>query len=57
MSPHHDKDKEPAEGSRQTVDEALRHAKGKQQGTTNRPAEEEQREQESLPPRGEHKVE
>jgi hypothetical protein len=50
-------DKEKPEGSRETVDEALSAEKGKQQGVTNKPAEEEQRQQEKLPPRGAAKPE
>jgi hypothetical protein len=57
MSPDHDTDKEPAEGSRETVDEALHEGKKNQQGISNRPAAEEQREQDELPPRGGRKVE
>lgn len=45
-------DKETPEGSRETVDEALRADKGDKQGITNRPAAEEERQQEKLPPRG-----
>jgi hypothetical protein len=48
-------DKEQAEGSRETVDEALHAEKGGQQGITNKPAEEEERQQEKLPPRGKSK--
>ena len=48
-------DKEPAEGSRETVDEALKQSDGGQQGISNRPLEEERRQQEKLPPRGEPK--
>jgi hypothetical protein len=47
-----DFDKEKPEGSRETVDEALSAEKGEQQGITNKPAAEEQRQQEKLPPRG-----
>jgi hypothetical protein len=47
-----DFDKEQAEGSRETVDDALQTDKGAQQGITNKPAEEEERQQEKLPPRG-----
>jgi hypothetical protein len=43
-------DKEQAEGSRETVDDALHADKGQQQGITNKPAEE-QRQQEKVPPR------
>jgi len=35
-----------------TVDDALRADKGEQQGITNKPAAEEERQQEKLPPRG-----
>ena len=45
-------DKEKPEGSRETVDDALADDKGAQQGITNKPAAEEEREQEKLPPRG-----
>jgi hypothetical protein len=45
-------DKEKPEGSRETVDDALDADKGAQQGITNKSAEEEQRQQEKLPPRG-----
>jgi hypothetical protein len=45
-------DKEKPEGSRETVDEALATDKGAQQGITNKPAAEEERQQEKLPPRG-----
>ena len=45
-------DKEKPEGSRETVDEALGADKGTQQGITNKPAAEEERQQEKLPPRG-----
>jgi hypothetical protein len=45
-------DKESAEGSRDTVDEALDNQKGSAQGISNKPAAEEQRQQEKLPPRG-----
>jgi len=45
-------DKEKPEGSRETVDDALRADKGEQQGITNKPAAEEERQQEKLPPRG-----
>ena len=48
-------DKEPSEGSRETVDEALHDEQGAQQGVTNQPLEEEQRQQEKLPPRGQAK--
>jgi hypothetical protein len=44
-------DKEPAEGSRETVDKALRRARTPS-GISNRPLGEEQAEQASLPPRG-----
>jgi hypothetical protein len=57
MSPDRDVDKEPAEGSRETVDEALKSPEDRQQGVSNRPRQEEQREQDRLPPRGEPKVE
>jgi hypothetical protein len=52
-------DKEKAEGSRETVDRALEdqenEAGAKPQGITNRPLEEEQRQQEQVPPRGTRK--
>jgi hypothetical protein len=51
-------DKEKAEGSRETVNEALEQregAGGGKQGTSNRSAEEEAREQDELPPRGQRK--
>ena len=50
-------DKEKAEGSRETVNDALEQSDGAggKQGITNRPAEEEAREQQELPPRGERK--
>jgi hypothetical protein len=48
-------DKEKAEGSRETVEQALDEGRSAQQGVTNRPAAEESREQEQLPPRGEAK--
>ena len=50
-------DKEKAEGSRETVNEALeqREGTGAKQGITNRPADEEAREEEELPPRGQRK--
>jgi hypothetical protein len=47
-----DEGKEPAEGSRETVDQALQNARGRQQGITNRPLAEELDEQSQLPPRG-----
>jgi hypothetical protein len=50
-------DKEPAEGSRETVDEALRQTKKTQQGVSNRPAKDEEHEQDSLPRRGQRKAE
>jgi hypothetical protein len=50
-------DEKPPEGSRDTVDEALERDKGAAQGITNKPAAEEQRQQEKLPPRGEAKKE
>jgi hypothetical protein len=50
-----ERDKEPAEGSSETVDEALKHGEGGQQGISNKPVKEEQRQQEKLPPRGESK--
>jgi len=59
--PHSDFDKEKAEGSRPTVDEALERSDRPEgedtqaTGITNRPLEEEQREQAELPPRGEPK--
>jgi hypothetical protein len=43
--------KEPAEGSRDTVDQN----ESVESGITNRPIEEEQREQQNLPPRGDRK--
>jgi hypothetical protein len=45
-------DKEPAEGSRETADDAVDEQREAQQGVTNQPLEEEQRQQEKLPPRG-----
>lgn len=45
-------DKEKPEGSRETVDEALEADKGAQQGITNKPAAEEERQQQKLPRRG-----
>jgi hypothetical protein len=48
-------DKEKPEGSRETVDQALDDQKTGQQGVTNKPLEEEQRQQEKLPPRGQAK--
>jgi hypothetical protein len=51
-------DKEQPEGSRETVNEALgQEAAGHRQGVTNKPLEEEERQQEKLPPRGEAKEE
>ena len=55
-------DKEKAEGDRETVDAALKHAENEesgapQQGITNRPIEEEDAEQRELPPRGHAKTE
>lgn len=47
-----DRDKEKAEGDRDTVEQALEHDEEGRQGVTNRPAAEEEREQEKLPPRG-----
>jgi hypothetical protein len=44
---------EPAEGSRETVESGSTHQQGA--GITNRPLEQEQQEQESLPPRGQNK--
>jgi hypothetical protein len=52
MASDPDLDSEPAEGSRETVNEALER-RDRQQGITNRPLEEEQRQQAKLPPRGE----
>jgi len=48
-------DKEPSEGSRETVDDALDEQQGAQQGVTNQPLEEEQHQQAKLPPRGQAK--
>jgi hypothetical protein len=60
-------DKEKAEGSRETIEQALGDQGGSEreadaapgdtsrQGVTNRPLEDEQREQSELPPRGERK--
>jgi hypothetical protein len=45
-------DKEPAEGSRETVEQSI-----DQQGITNKSAADEQAEQAKLPPRGEAKKE
>ena len=50
-------DKEKPEGSRETVDEALTADERAQQGISNKPAEEEERQQEKLPPRGTAKKE
>lgn len=47
--PNDPSSKEPAEGSRQDVNP------DQESGITNRPIEEEQREQQDLPPRGESK--
>jgi hypothetical protein len=46
--------KEPAEGSRENVNEGVGNAQ-EGAGITNRPIEEEQREQQNLPPRGDSK--
>lgn len=48
-------DKEKAEGDRDTVDQALEQEQGERQGISNRPAREEAREQQELPPRGQAK--
>ena len=53
-------DKEPAEGSRETVDEALKAQEQdtkRQPGITNKPLEEEEAQQRELPPRGHAKSE
>jgi hypothetical protein len=50
-----DSDTEKAEGDRQIVEQALEHGEQDQQGISNHPAAEEQREQADLPPRGEAK--
>jgi hypothetical protein len=50
--PNQNANKEPAEGSRETVRDADR-----QSGITNRPIEREQEEQSQLPPRGQSKDE
>jgi hypothetical protein len=51
-------EKEPAEGSRQTVDEAVQKAEdSSRQGVSNKPRNAEQEEQAKLPRRGDHKVE
>jgi hypothetical protein len=66
MEDEHVFDKEQAEGERQTVNETLgeseaqrtgksRPVDGRRQGITNKPAAEEERQQEKLPPRGEAK--
>jgi hypothetical protein len=57
MAPDPIRDKEQAEGSEPTVDEALEHANRRRQGVTNKPVEEERRQQDKLPPRGEPKAE
>lgn len=50
-------EQDPAEGSRETVNESERMNQNEsvEGGITNRPIEEEQREQQNLPPRGERK--
>ena len=45
-------DKEKAEGERETVDKALDEQRQHQQGVTNRPVSDEEREQAELPDRG-----
>jgi hypothetical protein len=57
MSEDRNARKEPAEGSRRTVDEALKHQDEGPQGVTNKSASTEAREQERVPPRGTHKAE
>ena len=47
--PNEQSRKQPAEGSRENVNT------GEESGITNRPIEEEQRDQQNLPPRGERK--
>jgi hypothetical protein len=47
--PNEPSSREPAEGSRENVNT------NEESGTTNRPIEEEQRDQQNLPPRGERK--
>jgi hypothetical protein len=56
MGPDPIRDKEQAQGSERTVDEALEHAKRRRQGVTNKSVEEERRQQDELPPRGEPKM-
>jgi hypothetical protein len=51
MGRNPDLDKEPAEGSRETINDALRHRTRSQPGITNRSVQDEQREQRKLPPR------
>ena len=48
-------DKEPAEGSRKTVDDALENREQGPVGITNRPLDEERESQAEVPPRGEKK--
>jgi hypothetical protein len=48
-APNEPSGREPAEGSRENVNT------NEESGTTNRPIEEEQRDQQNLPPRGERK--
>ncbi|MGH7277298.1 MAG: hypothetical protein ACREJG_01270 [Candidatus Rokuibacteriota bacterium] len=52
-------DKEKAEGSRETVEQAIdraeEQAEDKPQGVTNQPLEEERRQQQKVPPRGQRK--
>ncbi len=48
-------DKEPAEGSRKTVDKALEHQDEGPVGITNRPLDEERKSQAQVPSRGEKK--
>ena len=48
-------DKEKPEGARETVDQALDNQDPDRQGVTSKPLEEEERQQEKLPPRGQAK--
>lgn len=50
-----DFDKEKAEGERETVEQSLDTQAEQGQGITNRPLEDEEKEQASLPPRGQAK--
>ena len=54
--PNQQSEKEPAEGSRETVNnDGITNRPVEEGGITNRPIEEEQREQQNLPPRGQNK--